>query len=246
MPIITSLGDKVRFLRTARKLTQAELAAATGITQQSIDAIENGKTERPRKIVELARALKVNAEALQNPQATINTDTFTLAHEPKEPLFPPLPSEPEFQPAPGAPDVPTLRALPQDIPVLGTAEGGAAGDFLMNGQTIDYLRRPPGLARTKDVFALYVTGNSMWPRFNEGEPVYVTTSRPPAIGDDVIVELHPASEGGDVVGFIKRLVKRTPTKIIVEQFTPAQELEFERERVRSLYRVIPWAELLGL
>ncbi|WP_020187816.1 S24 family peptidase [Methylopila sp. 73B] len=242
MAKLTTLADKVRHIRTVRGMSQQSLGVFAGVTQQSIEAIESGRTKQPRSIVEIAGALGVNPAMLVNDQVVLDTEALTFEPVPLSRASKPS----EIEPAEHAPDHASLRQAPQDVPVLGTAEGGAVGDFTLNGETIDYVRRPPGIARAKDVFALYITGQSMYPRFNEGELVYVSTARPPAIGDDVIVELHP--ENGDAAGpgFIKRLAKRTPTKIIVEQFNPPAQVEFDRAEVRSLFRIIPWPEVLGI
>ncbi len=91
----------------------------------------------------------------------------------------------------------------------------------------------------------------MYPAHREGSVLYVNPDRPASIGDDVVIELYSDSESDDLQhksgkGYIKRLVRRTPTKIVVEQFNPPAEIEFERERVKSLHRVVPWDELLSI
>lgn len=44
---LKTLAERVKTLRLLRDFTQAELAAAVGIKQQSIQAIESGKTTMP-------------------------------------------------------------------------------------------------------------------------------------------------------------------------------------------------------
>jgi phage repressor protein C with HTH and peptisase S24 domain len=136
--------------------------------------------------------------------------------------------------------------MPQDVPVRGNAAGGTGADFYFFGTAEEWVRRPPGLATHKNVFALYVVGSSMEPKFEEGELVFVSSSRSPSIGDYVVIELHPTSDGGDTPGFIKRLEKRTPTKVICSQFNPAKTVEFELKRVKAIHRVVPTAELLAV
>lgn len=163
---------------------------------------------------------------------------------------------PETELRPESDETPTVRqaALPpphrgtmqNDVPVKGNAAGGSGADFYMNGETIDYVRRPPGVARQAGIFALYVVGTSMYPKYEDGNLIYASSSRSPSIGDFVVVELHPAEEGGDTPGFIKRLTKRTGTKIVCEQFNPPKSVEFELRRVKAIHRVIPLEELLGV
>jgi hypothetical protein len=114
--------------------------------------------------------------------------------------------------------------------------------FYLNGQTIDHVPRPPGLANRQDVFALRVANLSMWPKFRDGERVYVDTKRP-AIEDFVVVELHPAIEGDPGKAYVKMLVARDGKKLTVEQFNPPGRLEFRNDEIKRVYRVIPNEEL---
>ncbi len=58
------------------------------------------------------------------------------------------------------------------------------------------------------------------------------------IGDDVIVQLRPHDENDTPEGFIKELVKRTPSKLIVKQYNPEMEITFEQTEVLSLHVVV--------
>jgi len=67
-----------------------------------------------------------------------------------------------------------------DIPVMGTARGGSEGSFLLNmGEAIDWVRRPPALEGKVGLYAIYVEGDSMSPRFYAGERVLVSSKKPP-------------------------------------------------------------------
>lgn len=221
-----TLAERILERRTALGISQAELGRRVGVTQQAIMGLEQGRVQSSRNLVQLARELGVTPDWLMTGAPDNNVTAFAT---------PPHP----------AADV-DFRSLPKDVPVLGNAVGGDDGDFEFNGQTIDYIRRPPGIATLKDVFGLYVAGTSMYPRFEEGEPVYLSSARPPALGDYVVLELLPEREGDPSKGFIKRLARRTPTKIVVEQFNPPRELEFSRDRIKAIFRIIPMAELVGL
>lgn len=133
-----------------------------------------------------------------------------------------------------------------DVPVLGIAVGGSEADFYLNGQTIDYVRRPPGIANLKDVFAIYVAGSSMHPRFEEGELVYATAVRPPRQGDYVLVEMHASELGEPGAAFLKRFQRRAGSHIICQQFNPPADLEYEFDEIKRIYRVIPTNELMGV
>jgi len=133
---------------------------------------------------------------------------------------------------------------PSDVPLMGVTYGGDDGDFEFNGEVAGHVRRPPGIAGMRKVFALHVLSNSMIPRYDPGEVIYCG-DREPVIGDHVVIETFP--EEGDAHGksFVKKLVKRTAAEIIVEQYNPPKELTFNRYAIKSLWRVIPYRELLG-
>ena len=141
-----------------------------------------------------------------------------------------------------------IAMLPKDVRVLGTAIGGNAGDFTLNGETIDYVRRPPSVGDPDLVFAIYLIGESMYPRYEDGDLVYVHTKIPPAIGRDVLVELHGSektSEPGPAL--VKRLVRRTTRKFILQQFNPPRsDIEIDVTQVKHIYRILSSAELLAV
>lgn len=73
-----SLATRVRQRRLALNLTQSELAERANISQQSVESIENGRTRKPRNIIELAKALQCHPEWLLNgksimPMAEVNS-----------------------------------------------------------------------------------------------------------------------------------------------------------------------------
>lgn len=135
---------------------------------------------------------------------------------------------------------------PRNVPVYGTGSGGHGGDFRFNGQTIDHAPRPPGIENRRDVYVVYVIGDSVSPKYEDGDPIYVDPHRRPQPRDYVLVELHPAEDGTPGDAYVKRLVKRTATKIVVEQHTPAKEITFDDASVARLHRVIPYPELIGI
>lgn len=155
-----------------------------------------------------------------------------------------------------------VGALPRDVPIYGTALGGEAAFDKAEGQgrvrveqatldqaeTIGYLRRPPALEGRKDVYGIYIAGESMFPRFSDGEAQYVDPKRPPSIGDDVVVHLRADDEEDpDRVAavLIKRLKRRTSAFIELEQFNPPLVFRIEAERVKAVHRIIPHGELLS-
>lgn len=137
--------------------------------------------------------------------------------------------------------------MPLDVPVYGTAVGGSVGDFQLNGQVVDYIRRPPSLARSRNAFAIFYANDSMYPRYEAGDPIYINPARHPSPGDDVLIELHQKEGGEPGAAYVKRLVKRSASFIVVEQFNPARaDIKIELVRIRNLWRIVPPKELLAV
>lgn len=124
------------------------------------------------------------------------------------------------------------------IPVLGASEGGPDGRTLWNGEIVDYIERPPELVGTTRGFATYVIGSSMEPRYFQGEIVYVAPGRPVNPGDFVLVEMAPASDGATPQAFVKRLVRRTATKVVLAQYNPAKEIDLPAKDVVHVYKIV--------
>ena len=142
----------------------------------------------------------------------------------------------------------SLRGLlPRDVPEMGSTVGGFGKDdsaFEMNGEIVDFAPRPPGITHRKNVFCLRVSNDSMAPRYEDGDRIYVE-KRKPAIRDYVVIELKPTSDGAPLKSFTKRLVSITPQLVTVEQFNPRGLLEFDPREINQMLRVIPDPELRG-
>lgn len=147
-----------------------------------------------------------------------------------------------------APSVGKIRSsMPRDVPVLGTATGGSDADFtIINGDAVDWVRRPPRLRGRKDIFALWVRSNSMARWRSEGDLVYCEGARAPRNGDFVIIQMKPNGIDDDRPAFLKRLVSQGGNDYTVEQFNPAKTFKIPKKHVDAMFRVIDWAELLSV
>lgn len=70
---MNTIGERIRALRQARRLSQAQVARAAGITPQAVSDLETGKTQNPAYLSELARALGTTAEYLRYGDAVRET-----------------------------------------------------------------------------------------------------------------------------------------------------------------------------
>lgn len=222
----TKIGAAIRTARKRRGMVQRDISERLDVTVASVGQWEAG-TNGPSadNLFRTAEVLRVDPVALSRGE---------LVYLGEEPL-----ADAEvisgFAPAPTG---------PMDVEIRGVSYGGDDGDFTFNGEVAGYVRRPPGIAHMKNVFALHVLSDSMVPRYDPGEVIYCG-GREPVPGDHVVIETFPDREGEAGKAFVKKLIKRTGTEIIAEQYNPAQELKFPKTSVQRIWRVIPLKELIG-
>lgn len=222
-----TVGSVLRAARKQKRYVLREVATAVGVSTQAVGNWETDKNE-------------ISMENLRAAATFLGIDPVAASggrlrwSSPSEDL-----SEVEQVTSSGTPNF-----GPRDVEVRGVSVGGDDADFSFNGEVIEMVRRPPGIATLTNVFAAYVVGTSMIPRFMPGELTYAG-GRPPVAGDDVIIEMFP--EEGRTAGkaFIKRLLRRSQNQIVVEQFNPPKELVFNPYEIKGMHRVIPLKELLG-
>lgn len=142
--------------------------------------------------------------------------------------------------------VPSRAEMTEDLPVYGTALGGSQGgtEFIMNGEAGLYVRRPEKLIGRDDVFALYVQGDSMEPRYYAGELIICEANRPPTINDFVVVEMKETVDGYRVA-YLKQLAARSGGKIKLRQFNPDKTIEMDQADVHQIVRVLSTQDLLS-
>jgi phage repressor protein C with HTH and peptisase S24 domain len=133
---------------------------------------------------------------------------------------------------------PSPRALAEKLKVLGMAQCGPDGWSLWNGDVIDMVDRPASLAGVPNAYAVYVVGASMEPRYYQGELVMIHPGKPVTNGAFVLVQRRPRNDGDTPLAVIKRLVKRTATRTVLEQFNPARTFEIRNDDIVSIHRVV--------
>lgn len=151
--------------------------------------------------------------------------------------------------------------LPRDIPVFGTAEGatspvdGDGNTVLTDAMTMDqdevveYRLRPSSLIGKRNIYALYVIGDSMSPWKEAGELIYIDGNRAPAINDYVVIQcrngfVEHADEHRIVRTMVKRLVKRSTTWVELQQYNPAQTFRVPTDSIAKMHRVMRLDELV--
>jgi len=127
----------------------------------------------------------------------------------------------------------SVSRMPADLPVLiGTTRGVsiAVADF---SQAPMQTPRPPFLDGDRLAFALLMPDDSMLPRFDAGDMLYVSPARR-LDGEkvDVVLELH---SGGFVVGSLTNVTQET---LRISRFSPRTRETYDRTKLRGAYRIV--------
>ena len=221
------IGKAIRTARIRRGLVMRDLAEAGGVSTGAVGNWERGANAIAMEHLQaISQKLRIDPVALSNGSLRYLDEDEALADAEQVTDFGPAPTG------------------PMDVEVLGVAVGGDDGDFTLNGEVSGYVRRPPGIAHLRKVFALHVLSESMIPRYDPGELIYVG-GRDAVAGDHVVIEMFP--DDGATVGkaYVKKLKGRTKGAIVCEQYNPPKEIQFDQYAVKNMWRIIPLRELLG-
>ena len=226
-------ANRILDLRKARGLSLQDVADAAGTSQQQVSRLEKGRRGLTDKWMRrLAKALDCDPAHLLAPSENPETDT-------------PSPSELADMGAPFRPVRPrAYEPAPRDVPIRGAAAGNHEGEFQLGEAAIDHAPRPQGTPNARDVYAIYLVGESMWPRYKPGAVIYVSPHRPPQIGDDVVVQIH--EESGEVRAMVKNLVRQTAKTLFLEQYNPKKTIEIAKAANVVVHRIFETNELQGV
>jgi phage repressor protein C with HTH and peptisase S24 domain len=145
-----------------------------------------------------------------------------------------------------APSFPYRSTMPLDVPVRGTAAGShLRGAFQLDSDIVDYVRRPETLATAKDIYALYVEGSSMEPRYFPGDLVYINPNKPPRSGDVIVVQSKYHDEH-QIEATIGVYVKKIDGHIIIQKYNPPAEVKIKCNEATIIHRVLTVNEIYGV
>ena len=205
------MTNRISQRRRQLGLSQMRLAELMGVEQPTV-----ARWERERRGVKIDTLIRLARVLDCDPRDLMPDDS---------------PPPPSTMGPPGA--VPLAFPGGRDLPVRGGARGGADAMFLDQGAPLDWVQRPPQLVGVPDAFAVYVVSDSMSPRYEPGDILFVHPSQPPSRGSFVVVELS------DQEAYVKQLVAQTADAITLREYHPAlREFSVPRARVKSVYRVV--------
>ena len=125
----------------------------------------------------------------------------------------------------------------RQIPLYSSALAGPDGSVSIGVTLMEMIEAPAPVAAVPDAYAVRVVGESMEPRYFSSEIVYVHPRMPVKKGDFILAQITD-NGGGDVMGYVKRLVSIDDRKLVVEQLNPKREISFPRDRVKSVHKIV--------
>ena len=205
------LKERIKNSRMAAKMTQEELAKAVGKTRNAVAQWESGTAHpRPNTLEDIAGALKVSLEwLLLGDKNAGEYDSRQISGRPAIKL----------------------------IPVYGQAVAGINGEFAFDGKKLFEVPCPPQLLNVKNAYGVEVAGDTMSPRYEDGEIVYVDTVRRIKKGDYVVAQIMMQEEDSFPTAFIKRFIRHNEKELVLTQLNPAKELVFPHQHVLSVHYI---------
>jgi phage repressor protein C with HTH and peptisase S24 domain len=204
--------NRLKALREQAGLSMQALAERVGTSAPQINKLEKGERRLTVDwMARLAPALGVEIRDLLPEPATAR----------------PLPGgEAALGPPRGNGD-------PRDlIPVRSAARGGSDQEMFLTDGPIDYIRRPPSLLHVRDAYSIYMVGQSMNPRFRQGQLLHVNPYKPPQPGAGVVV-----TKRDDAV-LIKEFIRRGPATLHLRQYNPEGPVDLPLAEIREIHTVV--------
>lgn len=205
-----TLGKRVAMRRRLKGLSQRQLGDIVGMSQQAVDKVEAGSTKRPRRILELARALDLEVDELVNGISEERLIEVISTSSPSR-----VPSN-----------------VSHKLPVYGGKNGKFDGSFQLSDQAIDWIDRPANLRDARDAFAIYIHGQSMMPKYEEGDVAFVHPNVP------IKRERYVLIETNDGTGLVRRFIEWEENKLVVSQLNPAMVSKFNRNEIKRVMLIV--------
>lgn len=169
-----SLGDRLIARREELGLTQEDVAAKAGVTRMAISKIELGMTKKPRadNLFSLAKSLRVNTSWLLTGKGEKEESAAGLTVN----------------------NAREASSITREVPLISWVQAGAFTDTTTLPPE-DYVYYPCPVICSENSFALKIEGESMLPRFEPDDIIYVDPDNiDPPSGKFVVARMTGTSE----------------------------------------------------
>ncbi len=202
-------------VRTRLKIKQDELSRLTGVSQSQISKYEKGEVANPSfdKLVKIAEALGVTVDDLKTKQDGIGEEQ--PIRQTTSSVFVPLYAGRA-----------TLSKLDIEAVRLG-----------FNRVANQQIRKPTFLEYSDTAYACVNYGQAMYPRYNDGDIMYVDPTIPPQKGDDVVVAFK-CDDGVSYCGVVREFVSQDETKLQVKDVSAEITATLDRSDIHSVSVIV--------
>ncbi|MFV0322272.1 MAG: helix-turn-helix domain-containing protein [Alphaproteobacteria bacterium] len=210
-----SLAERLHQLLKEQKITEVELGKQVGISQQAINKIVNGETQKPRNLIAIAAALQVDPIWLLT--------GIGASHG----------ASPHISP----------QSKSLSIPIYHSFLNNKGNIIWDSSVQIDELSIGNPLKKHQSLYGFYIPTDTMTPRFRLGELIIAHRSQPPKIGDDCIIQSHET--GGDISAecHIRNLYAIHNNTLMVRQYCPLSDEEYPLSSY-SAHRILRFEDLM--
>jgi len=120
----------------------------------------------------------------------------------------------------------------EPIPIRSAGRGGGEQQMFLADGPIGYTARPANLNGVRGAYAIYMVGDSMEPRYEQGWLLHVNPFKPAVRGRDVVVYKT------DQAVLIKQFVRWEGDTLVLHQLNPDQEIRLARGDIAECHLVV--------
>lgn len=232
-----AIADNINELLILHNMKPADLAKKSEVSQPRIHEIVNGITKNPRMetLKKISEAFGVTVDDLTasnpsyKPQHVTYESTGSIAVSGK--------SEITINRPEGAFDIPRST---RKIPVISWAQAGADGFFEdCHAVGFGYAEIScPYDVTDQNAYALMINGESMYPKFEQGDIVIVSPSAEAQTGDCAIVRL----KDGQVMA--KKIKNKNSHYVLVSLNPDYEDIVCEPQEIRFIHKIV-WIKPRG-
>lgn len=170
-----SLGDRVKKSRKHAGLTQVQLAKKVDTSQGAISDIENGRNKESSSLYDIAKATGVSADWLINNHGEMLDKSETPSIEELRAQIAKMQSQSEggLLSTPADTTTASMANVSDKVPILSWVAAGSWSNVEPVTMADSIGRAPKPDKLSKNGFALIVQGESMLPKFDPGDIIYV-------------------------------------------------------------------------
>ncbi len=210
-----NLAQRLLAIMKEQNLTEAALGKKAGVSQQAINKIVKGETQKPRNLIAIASAL--------------NVDPIWLVSgmEPRQNM--------SFSPE---------KNLSEEASIfIYTMVHNLDSSFfhLDKNKIAQKLSLPPSLTRRQGLYGFYMQSSVMEPRFKMGDLIIADSYRPPKANEDCVI-IHKERSERDFISVLS-FSHTEASRLIAFQYNPKKEVSFDMHNV-ALHRILSLEEFL--